>query len=131
MQALKPYLIRAAYDWIIDNGCTPYLLVNADVEGVVVPRQYVREGKIVLNVHPRAIQGLSIGNQSITFNARFGGKPMQIDIAIRSVLEIYAQENGRGMLFNAADEDEAPPPPETPAPQTSAAKTRPKLTVVK
>ena len=77
MTPLKPYLIRALYDWIIDNDLTPYLLVDAEHPEAVVPRQYVQDGKIVLNLKPQAISALALGNRTIAFNARFGGTPMQ------------------------------------------------------
>ncbi len=132
MISLKPYLIRAIYDWIIDNNFTPYLLVNAEAEGVIVPRQYVQDGKIVLNLRPQAVHGLSLGNQGIMFNARFGGKPMQVDVPLRAVLAIYAQENGKGMIFDEEEgEDDTPPPPTEAAPKEPAPKKRPALKVVK
>jgi stringent starvation protein B len=132
MISLKPYLIRAIYDWIVDNNFTPYLLVNADAEGVVVPRQYVQDGKIVLNLRPQAVQGLALGNRNIAFNARFGGNPMQVDVPIRAVLAIYAQENGKGMIFDEDGEDDTPPPaPADASPQEPSTKKRPALKVVK
>jgi stringent starvation protein B len=133
MNSLKPYLIRAVYDWIVDNGFTPYLLVNAKAEGTRVPQAFVQDDRIVLNLRPEAVHGLSLGNDHILFNARFGGKPMQVNVPVRSVLAIYAQENGRGMVFDQDEEgdDTSPPPspmPETPSPQE---KKRPALRVVK
>jgi stringent starvation protein B len=130
MISLKPYLIRAIYDWIVDNSFTPYLLVNANGEGVTVPRQYVQDGKIVLNLRPQAVHGLSLGNQNVTFSARFGGNPMKVDIPVRSVLAIYAQENGKGMIFDEESEDDTPPPADPPT-QEPVQKKRPVLTVVK
>ena len=129
MMSLKPYLIRAIYDWIVDNQFTPYLLVNADGDGVVVPRQYVQEGKIVLNLRPQAVHGLALGNSHIAFSARFGGNPMQVDIPIRAVLAIYAQENGKGMIFD--DEDDETPPSADPPAEDATPKKRPTLRVVK
>jgi stringent starvation protein B len=129
MNSLKPYLIRAVYDWIIDNQFTPYLLVNADADGTVVPRPYVQDGRIVLNLRPEAIHGLALGNDHILFNARFGGKSMQVDVPIPAVLALYAQENGRGMVFDQDEVDEPPPSPEdTPV---EPPKKRPSLRVVK
>ena len=131
MSSLKPYLIRAIYDWILDNQLTPYLLVNAEAEGVVVPQAFVQDGRIVLNLRPEAVNGLSLGNEAILFNARFGGKPMKVDVPLKAVLAMYAQENGRGMVFDdeeAGDDATPPPEPETPPPET---RSRPKLTVVK
>ncbi len=128
MTSSRPYLIRAINEWILDNALTPYLLVNAEAAGVEVPRQYVDNGKIVLNINPSAIVGLQIFNDRIEFNARFSGNPMQVRIPIGAVLAIYAQENGRGMMFNE-DEDETQPPPDSPdsPPRVS----RPSLKVVK
>ncbi|HYE36112.1 ClpXP protease specificity-enhancing factor [Methylocaldum sp.] len=130
MTSLKPYLIRAIYDWIVDNKFTPYLLVDAEAEGVVVPRQYVQDGKIVLNLRPQAVHGLSLGNQTVEFSARFGGTPMQISVPVRAVLAIYAQENGKGMIFDEEGDDDTPPPADS-APQPSSAKKKPVLKVVK
>lgn len=130
MNSLKPYLIRAVYDWIIDNQFTPYLLVNADADGTVVPRPYVQDGRIVLNLRPEAIHGLALGNDHILFNARFGGKSMQVDVPIQAVLALYAQENGRGMVFDQDEVDEPPPSPEPEAP-VEPSKKRPSLRVVK
>jgi stringent starvation protein B len=131
MISLKPYLIRAIYDWIVDNNFTPYLLVNAEAEGVIVPLQYVQDGKIVLNLRPQAVQGLSLGNRNIAFSARFGGNPMQVDVPVRAVLAIYAQENGKGMIFDEDDEGDTPPPAESASREPSAAKKKPFLKVVK
>jgi stringent starvation protein B len=131
MISLKPYLIRAIYDWIVDNNFTPYLLVNAEAEGVIVPLQYVQDGKIVLNLRPQAVHGLSLGNRNIAFSARFGGNPMQVDVPVRAVLAIYAQENGKGMIFDEDDEGDTPPPAESAPREPSAAKKKPFLKVVK
>ena len=133
MSSLKPYLIRAIYDWIVDNSYTPYLLVNAQAEGAVVPQAFVQDGRIVLNLRPQAVQGLVIGNDDIAFSARFGVKPMQVYVPIKAVLALYAQENGRGMVFDEDEEgdDTTPPPqPETEPPKPESRK-RPTLTVVK
>lgn len=133
MNSLKPYLIRAIYDWVVDNNFTPYLLVNAEAPNVVVPRQYVQDGKIVLNLRPQAVHGLSLGNHNIMFNARFGGSPMQVDVPIKAVLAIYAQENGKGMVFDEDEDDgdDETPPPVDNTPTPPAAKKRPALKVVK
>lgn len=111
MTPLKPYLIRAIYDWIEDNHSTPHLLVNAEVDGVHVPMQFVEEGRIVLNISARAVQALNLGDSYISFSARFSGKPMNVEFPVRSVLAIYARENGRGMVFDDDhDGDEGPGP---------------------
>ncbi|MFN2308805.1 MAG: ClpXP protease specificity-enhancing factor [Gammaproteobacteria bacterium] len=129
MNSSRPYLIRAINEWITDNALTPYLLVDAEVPDVEVPRRHVDKGKIVLNIHPRAISDLQIRNEGIEFSARFGGSPMQVRIPIAAVLAIYAQENGRGMMFN--EDDEQPPPPGGPSDDTPSRGGRPSLKVVK
>ncbi len=129
MTPSRPYLLRAINEWILDNQCTPYLLVDAEVEGVDVPRQYVENGKIVLNIDPAAVRDLVLGNEEVSFSARFQGKPWHIFIPIRAVLAIYAQENGRGMMFNEEEGTEPTPPdsgPDKPGPSG-----RPSLKVVK
>jgi len=127
MTPLKPYLIRSIYEWITDNNLTPHLLVNAEYPGVNLPMDFVEDGRIVLNVRPEAIQGLMLGNDEIQFNARFSGKPMRINAPIQAILAIYAKENGRGMVFDPEEIDDAPPPPE---PETKPAH-KPQLRVVK
>jgi len=102
MTSNRPYLIRALYEWIADNGLTPHLLVDAEQPGVRVPNDYVSDGRIVLNVAAGAVQGLVLGNDDVNFSARFGGKPFPVEVPVAAVLGIYARENGHGMLF--ADE---------------------------
>lgn len=99
MTSSRPYLIRAIYDWVVDNGLTPYLLVDAEGGSVVVPTQHVQQGRIVLNVAPRAVSALDLGNDTIAFRARFSGADMAIQFPVDAVLAIYAQENGQGMAF--------------------------------
>lgn len=99
MTSTRPYLIRAFYDWIVDNNCTPHVVVNASFAGVDVPREYVDNGQIVLNVSVSAVQALTLGDEAIEFQARFGGKICKIYAPIGSILAIYAKENGRGMVF--------------------------------
>lgn len=106
MTSKRPYLLRAINDWILDNGDTPHLLVDADAEGVQVPTQYVQDGKIVLNISPNAVKDLDIGNELVLFNARFGGQPVSVRIPVRSVLAIYAKENGMGIVFPEEEEQE-------------------------
>lgn len=95
----KPYLIRAIYEWCNDNGFTPYLAVAVD-ERTQVPREYVKAGEIVLNVSPMATQRLSMGNDLIAFQARFGGIARELSIPVENVSAIYARENGHGMAFD-------------------------------
>jgi len=125
MTSLKPYLIRSIYEWIIDNQLTPHLLVDAENSEAILPQDYIEDGKIVLNLRPEAIQGLTLGNEEIQFNARFSGTPMHIVTPTSAVLAIYAKENGKGMMFDPEEYDnETPPPAEKKA-------TKPHLRVVK
>jgi stringent starvation protein B len=131
----RPYLLRALHEWITDSGATPHIVVDAAAEGAVVPRQYVKDGKIVLNVSFTATQMLNLGNDFITFEARFGGASFAVQVPLRAVLGIYARETGQGMIFPEGDAEPDPtdtPPPAAPAdkPAPTAAK-RPKLQVVK
>jgi len=101
----KPYLFRGIYEWILDNGGTPYLLVDATQADVQVPREFVKDGQIVLNASPSAIQGWFVDNQAISFSARFSGKAQNIFIPMKSLLAAYAQENGAGMAFPVESSD--------------------------
>ena len=103
MTSNKPYLIRALNEWIIDNQMTPFLLVDATIEGVEVPQQHIKDGKIILNIAPGAVQEIAFEDEWIYFSARFSGQAFMINVPINAVLAIYAKENGRGMMF-AGDE---------------------------
>jgi stringent starvation protein B len=111
MSSNRPYLLRAIYDWISDNSLTPYVLVDAAVEGVRVPPQVVKNGQVVLNLAMRAVANLDLGNEWISFQARFSGASQSIHIPVHAVLALYAQENGQGMMFPADEEGGDPPPP--------------------
>ncbi len=102
----RPYLLRAFYEWIVDNNLTPYLVVDATLPGVRVPQQHVQNGQIVLNINPSAVGNLVLGNDAVTFNARFGGSPFALNIPQRAVLAIYARENGAGTMFTAEEDEE-------------------------
>ncbi|XGA78882.1 ClpXP protease specificity-enhancing factor [Halomonas sp. CH40] len=108
MHSSRPYLARALYEWLVDNELTPYLVVDATLPDVEVPRQFVQNGQIVLNVAPNAVRDLMIENDAIGFNARFGGHPMQVMIPIPALIAIYARENGAGMVFGHEPELDAP-----------------------
>lgn len=108
MISRRPYLIRAMHEWMVDSQETPHLLVDAEMEEVSVPREYVQNGKIILNVSPNAVQALDLGNEYIAFHARFGGDPRHVSVPTRAVLAIYSRESGQGMLFN--EEDDGPGP---------------------
>jgi len=111
MTPQKPYLIRAIYDWLQDNQITPYLLVNAKIEGTQVPREYINDGKIVLNIASDAVRNFHADNEWISFSARFSGKPMELFIPITAVLGIYGKENNEGMFFSEEDKPSPPSPP--------------------
>ncbi len=134
MTSTRPYLIRALYEWIEDNGLTPHILVNAEAPNVEVPKQHVQEGRIVLNINPAAVRDLRLGNDWIEFNARFGGVARTVRIPIPAVLAIYARENGQGMAFGEEPGgDEPPSPPSSPQPDKPASRPerRPTLKIVK
>ncbi|QGZ55700.1 ClpXP protease specificity-enhancing factor [Paraburkholderia acidiphila] len=94
----KPYLLRALYEWCTDNGFTPHIAVRVD-NRTRVPRQFVRDGEIVLNISFEATSQLQMGNEMIEFHARFSGKSHKIEVPVPNVLAIYARENGQGMAF--------------------------------
>ncbi|HEX5421731.1 MAG TPA: ClpXP protease specificity-enhancing factor [Gammaproteobacteria bacterium] len=105
----RPYLLRAMHEWMVDNNLTPHIVVDAVREGLQVPGGYAKDGKLVLNVSPSATRGLMLGNDFVSFEARFGGVSRRVEIPVDAVLGIYARESGNGMLF--PDED-SPEPPE-------------------
>ncbi len=111
MISSRPYIMRALYEWIVDNDCTPYVLVDAGCDGVLVPSQYVKGGQIVLNISPSAVIELSISNEALAFNGRFGGVAMDIYVPVAAVLGIYARENGQGMVFEPEHGPGDPEPP--------------------
>lgn len=143
MSPTKPYFVRALYDWIVDNGCTPYLLVDASVDDCVVPAQFVRDGMIVLNLAPAAVKALELGNAYVMFSARFGGVSHDITVPLAAIRAIYAKENGRGLAFEdeaqaAVDSAAQPAAPSTgdgDTPEDPGGKRRkptpPRLTIVK
>ncbi len=111
MTSSRPYIIRALYDWILENQCTPYVLVDAFGKGVEVPQEHVKDGQIVLNISPTAVQSISIANEAVEFDGRFGGIPKKVVVPIRSVLGIYAKENGQGMMFESEEPSDPTDPP--------------------
>ncbi len=129
----RPYLIRAIFDWACDSGYTPHLLVAADYPGVVVPREFVQDGKITLNISPMAVQNLDLQQEPIWFSARFSGRPFEVQVPSGAVLGIFARENGEGVLFGEVEpaegsSDEGPRDPEPPKPPKPG---RPQLRIVK
>lgn len=135
MTSNQPYLLKAFFDWIVDNDLTPYIVVNAYHTGVQVPVDYVKDGQIVLNVSPTACAHFQMDYDSISFQARFGGQPHRIYMPCAAVVAIYARENGAGTVFTH-DVDETQTggsateaqPEQTPKPTS---KGRPSLKVVK
>lgn len=111
MTSSRPYLLRALYEWILDNDCTPYIVVNAWLDDVMVPQEYVKDGQIVLNISPVAVQGLVMTNEAVEFNGRFGGIPTPVRVPVAAVMGIYARENGQGMVFDTGAPDPDSPPP--------------------
>ena len=138
----KPYILRALYEWCVDNGYTPHLAVKVD-SSVQVPAEYVKAGEITLNISPTAVHKLQMGNELIEFSARFGGVARQIAVPIMAVHALYARETGHGMTFDIepvkpavqADAEGAPAKPVTALPAPSDPKRptggKPRLTRVK
>ncbi|GLZ88985.1 stringent starvation protein B [Metapseudomonas resinovorans] len=113
MNSSRPYLVRALYEWIVDNDCTPHLLVNAEHTDVRVPPGYANDGQIVLNVSPSAVRHLHMDNEAVSFEGRFGGVAHSLYIPSAAVMAIYARENGQGMVFDL----EPPLPGDDPEPE--------------
>jgi len=134
MISMRPYLLRALYDWIVDNGLTPHLLVNAEHEQVEVPNQYIENGQIILNISQSAVQGLNLDNDWVSFTARFSGQPFSVFVPVVAVLAIYAKENGKGMFFQTedyGDENVPLPEPSPPPPKRPPRRSKPILRRVK
>jgi stringent starvation protein B len=103
MTPRRPYMLRAFYDWLLENDLTPHLVVDATLPGVRVPVEFIRDGQIILNIAPRAVGHLELGNDAITFHARFGGSPHSVIVPLYAVQAIYARENGAGTMFEPED----------------------------
>lgn len=133
MTSSRPYLLRALYEWLVDNSCTPHLLVDAEFAGVRVPVGFAQDGQIVLNVSPQATRHMHMDNEAVSFEARFGGVPQQLYVPVAAILAIYARENGQGMVFEVEEDSEPTPPQDTTPEPTATAKPagRPSLKVVK
>lgn len=135
MTSSRPYLLRAIYEWIVDNGLTPHLVVDATIADVKVPEQHVKDGQIVLNIAPGAVVQLEMGNEALSCSARFGGVPMMLYVPMAALLGIYARENGQGMIFEPEPDVPTPPdnggPADTPAEGGAPRRERPSLKVVK
>ena len=110
MTSSRPYLIRALLEWIGDNDGTPYLLVAADVDGVAVPRDHVKNGRIVLNVSTAATRNFRLDDEVVEFDSRFNGKPFHVVAPLGAVAAVYAKENGEGMAFEVEQGRQTAPP---------------------
>ena len=135
MNSSRPYLVRALYEWIVDNDCTPHMLVNSDYPKVQVPAGFASDGQIVLNVSPTAVRQLHMDNEAVSFEGRFGGVPHTLYVPIPAILGVYARENGQGMVFDLEEplgcDDEVEPDDDGPQPEPPRPTGRPSLKVVK
>jgi len=160
MNSSRPYILRALHEWIVDNECTPHILVNVNYPQVKVPPGYASDGQIVLNTAPAAVRYFTVDSEAISFEARFSGAPFSLYVPIDAILAIYANENGQGMFFDAqsdalgdeeqleeseAEADEQPPSlhavdteseptepdDEPPTPPTPPTAGRPSLRIIK
>jgi stringent starvation protein B len=130
----QPYLIRAFYEWIVDNNLTPYIVVDAHYTGTQVPQEFVQDGQIVLNVSPSSTGNMQLGLDNIMFDARFGGVPRNIVVPSPAVLAIYAKENGAGTVFTVEENmstGDVDKQPLTHGAEQKPKKGKPTLTVVK
>ena len=139
MNSSRPYLVRALYEWIVDNDCTPHMLVNAEYPAVQVPQGFASDGQIVLNISPNAVRSLHMDNDAVSFEGRFSGVAHSLFVPVGAILGIYARENGQGMVFELepplmdSDEldDEGVEPDDDGPPEPPRPSGRPSLKVVK
>lgn len=140
MTSSRAYLLRALNEWILDNDCTPYIVVDATMEHVQVPEEYVNDGQIVLNIIPSSVRNLIMDNEGVSFDARFNGQPHSLYAPIGAITAIYARENGQGMVFGPDAGPTQPTPPDGGGPgqgrttqtdQDKPASSKPQLKVVK
>ncbi len=125
MTSSRPYIVRALYDWILENSCTPYILVNAYADHVQVPIEHVKDGQIILNISPSAVQALAIKNEALEFEGRFAGIPKLVYVPTPALMGIYAKENGQGMIFDSEGLIPQPPNPTGTDPKSSINKAEP------
>lgn len=131
-RSTRPYLIRALHEWALDSGLTPQIAVDVTVAGVQLPPGHAKDGEIVLNIHPQAVHQLELGNDTISFFARFSGRSEPVVVPVTAVLAIYARENGRGIQFPREEGGSEPPPgPSTPEPSPPAPKKGAHLKIIK
>lgn len=131
MSSSRPYLLRALYDWVLTNNCTPYISVNAFFAEVEVPQDYVRDGIIILNISPQAIEDLTLGDAAVSFEGRFGGISSSVYVPVGAIVSIYAKENGKGMVFEMEREFPPTTDPTSSSPKTSSRSLKPDLKIVK
>ncbi len=133
MTPLRPYLLRSLYEWIEANGMTPYILVDAQAEGLSAPMEHASNNQIIFNIATPATNGLHLGDQWVEFNARFGGISKQVQVPMAAIQAIYANENGRGIVFSGeTDGNEQTDTSSTNPPLTLAEKNKqPTLKIVK
>ena len=132
LSSKRPYLLRAMHEWMTENRQTPHIVVDAECPDVVVPQQHVQHGKIILNIAYSATRDLQLGNEMISFGARFSGAPFEVTVPLDAVLGIYAKESGQGIIFSddvAADGSE--PPVQEGATPASASPGKPDLRLIK
>jgi stringent starvation protein B len=125
----RPFLLRAMHQWISECGHTPHVIVDAARDGIEVPRAYIKDGKIVLNLSEGATQRLRLGNDVVEFDARFAGVIHHVCFPVSAVLGVYARETGEGMVFS--EQDLGPEPPTRPTPAEEGGARRPQLKVGK
>ncbi len=127
----RPYLVRAMHEWMGDSGHTPYIVVDASVDGVTIPEEHVKDGKIILNISHSAAHNLKLQNTAVSFRARFSGVPFDVWVPIGAVMGIYAKETGQGMIFSHGADHPEPPDPDGPLEDTESTRSRTHLRVVK
>lgn len=127
MTPVKPYLVRALVDWIVENGDTPHLVIDCGIEGVQAPAERTKDGKLVLNISAAATRNLDLGNITVDVDCRFGGEPIHIRAPVGAIVAVYSRESGMGMAFEAEDGAAEAVPSEPPRPRPGG----PKLTLVK
>lgn len=108
MLSKRPYLLQALYDWIVDQGHVPHIVVDASVTGTRVPQQYVQDGQIQLNVSPSAVRNFLMDRTALSFEARFAGSPFQVYVPIRAVMAVFDRDSGSGMAFEHEPDEEFP-----------------------
>ena len=123
----RPYLIRAMHEWMGDNGHSPHIVIDVTLDGVTVPTEHIKDGKIILNISESAAHNLKMTNSAVSFRARFSGTPFDVWVPINSVLGIYAKETGQGMIFSQSADQPEPPEPDDDVDETRSTRSHLKL----